>query len=65
MESGNIQFSQEKWNKNLIEGKISVAHIAYELKVTSNKRRNIYKDNIFVGTKPYFYHEIEVSKNKK
>ena len=64
-ESGKLHFSQEKWNKNLIDGKISVAHIAYELKVTSNKRRNIYENNLFMDTKPYFYHEIEVTDKDK
>ena len=40
-----MEFTQEKWFKSLYEGKIRVSDVAYQLKVTSNKRKNIYVTN--------------------
>jgi hypothetical protein len=54
-----INVDQEKWYKDLFSGKISVSQIAYQLKVTSNKRKNIYLNNVFSTTKPYYYNEID------
>ncbi len=53
------EFVQEKWYKNIVEGKISVADVAYTLKVTSNKRHPIYNEGIFDNTSPFNYNEIE------
>jgi len=52
------EFTQEKWLKRTIKGTISLSDVAYTLKVTSNKRQAIYIDNIFEGTKPYYYDKI-------
>jgi hypothetical protein len=42
------EFTQEKWFKKVIEGKITTSDIIYTLKVTSNKRAPLYilKDGI-------------------
>ena len=56
------EFNQEKWFKKVLEGEISVADMAYTLKVTSNKRAPIYVNNdgfdIYSNTLPYNYDEI-------
>jgi len=44
---------QTKWFKNLSEGHIALLKQLYTLKVTDNKRKLIYKDNILINTKPY------------
>jgi len=54
-----LEFTQEKWFKKIMEGDITVAEVAYTLKVTSNKRVPIYVDNVFSNTKPFNYDEIE------
>jgi len=51
-------FTQEKWFKNLIEGEISISDVLYNLKVTTNKRRAVYVDNIFNSTEPLYYDDI-------
>ena len=60
-----IEFNLSKWYKNLFLGKISVKDVAYTLRVTSNKRENMYMyysgKDVFFYTKPYFYHKIEAS----
>ena len=58
IKDSTTEFTQEKWNKKLIEGGISINDTAYTLKVTSNKREAIYIDNIFENTKPYLYNDI-------
>ena len=52
------EFTQEKWFKKVIEGEITVNEVAYTLKVTSNKRKPVYVNNVFENTKPYNYDEI-------
>jgi DNA polymerase type B, organellar and viral len=52
------EFNQEKWLKKVIEGNICVKDIVYTLKVTSNKRKSIYVNNIFENTEPFHYDEI-------
>jgi len=52
------EFTQEKWFKKIFKGEIRISDVIYTLKVNSNKRFNIYKDNIFNDTRPYFYDEI-------
>ena len=58
-----MKFDLEKWYKELFVSKIKVKDVAYALKVTSNKRENVYINHmgseIFWRTKPYIYHEIE------
>ena len=43
--------------------------IIYTLKVSSNKRKHIYIDDVFQRTEPYYYNEIisnnEVDSNNK
>ena len=41
------EFTQEKWNKDYINGEVSIRQICYHLKVTSNKREAIYKNSFF------------------
>jgi len=53
-------FTQEKWFKKVIEGQITVAEVAYTLKVTSNKREAVYIDNVFTNTNPFNYDDINV-----
>jgi len=52
------EFNQEKWFKKVILGEISVNDVAYTLKVTSNKRKSIYIDNIFSNTEPFNYDDV-------
>ena len=56
-------FSQEKWFRAFSTGEIAVRDVAYQLKVTDNKRQAIYENGIFCATTPYHYSEIE-HKNK-
>lgn len=52
-------FTQEKWFKNIFQGTIEVSDMAYQLKVTTNKREPIYDlDNNFTGTRPYRYDDL-------
>jgi hypothetical protein len=39
--------------KSLSEGHISLLQQLYTLKVTDNKRKLIYKDNLLINTEPY------------
>jgi hypothetical protein len=55
------EFNQEKMFKSIINGEISTKDIIYTLKVTSNKRKHIYIDQVFSNTQPYFYDEISVN----
>ena len=41
-----------------MEGNISIQEVAYQLKVTTNKRKPVYINNIFSNTVPYHYDEI-------
>jgi hypothetical protein len=71
VKDSNMEFNQEKWFKNLLVGSIAVSDMAYQLKVTSNKRHALYHTyclpsgdevEIFNKTRPYWYHEIESKK---
>ena len=53
------EFNQSKWFKKIVEGEITVSDVAYTLKVTSNKRHNVYINGIFDSTKPYYYDEFK------
>ena len=55
------EFVQSKWYKSIFDGIISISDIAYQLKVTCNKRSPIYIDGIFSDTRPYYYAELENS----
>jgi hypothetical protein len=57
------EFNQQKFFKKVIEGEITVQDVAYTLKVTSNKRRPIYVDNIFTNTEPLVINENEENEN--
>jgi hypothetical protein len=48
-----IEKTQEKWFRNLSDGKIDLINELYTLQVNENKRELIYENNIFVGTKAY------------
>ena len=54
-----LEFIQEKWFKSVFEGAITIKEVAYNLKVTSNKRECIYEDDLFVGTRPFHYKDLE------
>ena len=58
----NITVSQEKWYKNIELGHISIKNELYNLIVTENKRELIFKDNLFIDTKPLIIKEIETDK---
>ena len=48
--NNNIQFTQEKWYKSLVEGTINIKSTPYILKATENKRNLIFENNKLVGT---------------
>jgi len=52
------EFTQDKWFKSLTTGTISVKDVAYNLKITSNKRESIYENGIFEATMPYNYNDL-------
>lgn len=56
-------FKQEKWFKSITKGKINIQDIIYTLKITSNKRKHIYVNEVFNGTKPYLFDEISKPKS--
>jgi len=58
VKDSNREFTQDKWFKSLTAGTISVKDLAYNLKVTANKRENIYIDDIFENTKPYNFNDL-------
>jgi len=55
-------FTQEKWFKNILAGEISLADMAYTLKVTANKRQPLYINQdgleIYNSTKPFKFDDI-------
>lgn len=60
-------FNQEKIFKDMLHGYISVKEMAYQLKVTSNKRQALYKPyespngeviEMFNDTRPYNYNDL-------
>jgi hypothetical protein len=55
IEVSSREFTQEKWYKSLVKGEISISDVLYNLKVTSNKRRAIYVDDLFSNTEPLNY----------
>lgn len=72
VKNSTLTFNQEKWFKNLLLGKITVNEMAYQLSVTSNKRKAVYHTyvsnnghefDMFNATRPYYYSELE-SKNE-
>jgi len=62
VENSELKLKQHKWFTKVLSGDISIDEVLYRLRVTSNKRVNIYKnfngDNIFTSTRPYNYNEI-------
>lgn len=56
-------FNQEKWFKSVTKGNINIQDIIYTLKITSNKRKHIYVNEVFNSTKPYLYDEISKPKS--
>jgi hypothetical protein len=62
-------FSQHKWYKDAFKARIEVAEVAYELKVTSNKRMAQYEQiiatggmefSIYTHSTPLNYNDIEI-----
>ena len=59
--NASIKYSQARWFKKLFAGDFLTSDVAYQLKVTSNKRRPLYSDEkLFYDTRPFYYQEIEV-----
>ena len=52
-----LELEQEKWYKSLENANIEVLKQIYTLKVTDNKRKLIYKNNILIDTEPYIINE--------
>lgn len=62
----NLELKQDKWIKNYKEGNIKIHKTVYSLKATDNKRNLIYKNNIFISTKPYIIDNNKIiNKNNK
>ena len=60
-----LQKFQDKWNKNLSSGYISVKNELYTLKVTDNKRKLIYdRNNKLIGTVPFVINKDKEIINK-
>ena len=53
-------FEQDKFYKDLAKGRVSILETTYNLKVTSNKRATLYKNNVFTATAPFNYDDIEI-----
>ena len=66
LKDSTLELNQTKWFKKVFEGNISILDVAYQLKVTSNKRAPIYHEypidndllEIFSDTKPYNYKDL-------
>jgi len=59
IQDSNKVFNQHKWYKSLVKGEIGISDVLYNLKVTSNKRATIYKEDVFNSTEPLFYDELD------
>lgn len=57
--NSSLEFTQDKWVKKVVVGDISIKEVAYNLKVTSNKRAPIYIGGVYSNTTPYNYSDIE------
>jgi len=55
-----VQKYQNKWRKHIEEGNISVINQLYTLKVTDNKRKLIFKNDMLIGTNPYTINNDEI-----
>lgn len=58
IQDSSREFIQEKWNKSVINGTITICDQLYTLKTTNSKRNAIYVNGLFNNTKPYNYDEI-------
>lgn len=47
-----------KFQLSLSPTVLTINEVAYNLKVTSNKRECLYVDSLFVGTRPFNYDEL-------
>jgi DNA polymerase type B, organellar and viral len=56
--NSSLEFTQEKWIKEIIKGNIQIDNVLYNLKVTANKRAPIYEFGIYSNTRPYNYNDI-------
>ena len=54
----SLELNQDKWFKNVMAGEISILETAYQLKVTSNKRKPVFINNVFSNTVPFNYNEL-------
>jgi len=69
VEGYHLQLTQKKWIKSLRDGDVSVAEIAYDLKISSMKRKIVYENvpgkdiSLASYTVPYNYDEIIVKDN--
>jgi hypothetical protein len=68
----SLVFEQKKWFKKIFRGNIEVVDVAYQLKITSNKRQPQYltmilpdgkEIHIYTHSRPYNYFYLESGKN--
>lgn len=55
-----IENPQGKWYRSFSDAYISIKDETYTLMLTDNKRKLIYKDNIFINTEPYIYEDNKI-----
>lgn len=62
IKDSSLEFNQEKWFKDHLEGNIITKELIYTLKATNNKRNPVYTNinnkEIFINTKPINYDDI-------
>lgn len=59
-----ISLSHEKWFRNFAAGNIQIKEQPYVLRVTDNKRKLVFKNNILVKTEPYIINNNKEILNK-
>nr|YP_010146944.1 hypothetical protein K4014_mgp23 [Cyclocybe aegerita]QQP21453.1 hypothetical protein [Cyclocybe aegerita] len=63
VKDSKIESDQKKWYRSITDGNISVLNQIYTLKVTGNKRRLIYKNDILINTKPFIINDKVIIEN--
>lgn len=59
------ELTHEKWFRSFEDGNITIKDSIYTLRVTANKRKNIYVDNIFTDTQPLVINNDEIVKDEE
>ena len=55
-----LQLPQNKWYKHIERGNISILNQLYTLRVTGNKRRLVYENDILIRTNPFILDKNEI-----